>query len=232
MALAQEVTTILEGRVPDTDESGASIIALARVEVGKFLEVSKTSLRTLCQNIEHASTRDALAGAFRQLNSCTRIFTSVNPLGAHDELVREALIALQVSERLKNTLTTTSSVSAALKLYKSAVVRDLAISMRQLEATTQVENELDEELLSQLPEPVSPVSDEDTRFSMIDMVGRNPAGKRRLTDISPSKPVTKKPRFPVLATVDQITADDGIGGGSKQRALMTREKLRAGLHDP
>ena len=67
---------------------------------------------------------------------------------------------------------------------------------------------------------------------MIDMVGRNPAGKRRLTDISPSKPVTKKPRFPVLATVDQITADDGIGGGSKQRALMTREKLRAGLHDP
>ena len=158
--------------------------------------------------------------------------TSVDPLGAHDELVRAALIALQVSERLKTTLTATSSVSVALKQYKSSVVRDLAISMRQLEATTRVENELDEELLSQLPEPVSPVSDEDARFSMVEMVGRNPAGKRSLTDISPSKPVTKKPRFPVLASVDQITADDGIGGVSKQRALMTREKLRAGLHDP
>ena len=130
MSLEQEVTTILEGRVPDTSEDGASIIALARVEVSKFLEVSKTSLLTLCQNIERASTRDALAGAFRQLNSCTRIFTSVDPLGAHNELVREALIALRVSERLKTTLTTTSSVSAALKQYKSSVVRDLAISMR------------------------------------------------------------------------------------------------------
>ena len=130
MSLEQEVTTILEGRVPDTSEDGASIIALARVEVSKFLEVSKTSLLTLCQNIERASTRDALAGAFRQLNSCTRIFTSVDPLGAHNELVCEALIALRVSERLKTTLTTTSSVSAALKQYKSSVVRDLAISMR------------------------------------------------------------------------------------------------------
>ena len=131
MALEQEVTTILEGRVPDTSENGGSIIAQARVEVCKFLEVSRTSLLTLCQNIECASTKDALAGAFRQLNSCTRIFTSVDPLGAHSELVREALIALQVSERLKATLSTTSSVSAALIQYKSSVVRDLAISMRQ-----------------------------------------------------------------------------------------------------
>ena len=230
--MEQEVTTILEGRVPDTSENGASIIALARVEVSKFLEVSKTSLLTLCQNIERASTRDALAGAFRQLNSCTRIFTSVDPLGAHNELVREALIALRVSERLKTALTTTSSVSAALKQYKCSVVRDLAISMRQLEATTRVENELDEELLSQLPEPVSPVSDDEARLGLVEMVGRNPAGKRSLPDISSRKPVTKKPRFPVLASVDQITADDGIGGASKQRALMTREKLRAGLHDP
>ena len=40
MSLEQEVTTILEGRVPDTSENGASIIALARVEVSKFLEIS------------------------------------------------------------------------------------------------------------------------------------------------------------------------------------------------
>ena len=76
------------------------------------------------------------------------------------------------------------------------MVRDLAISMRRLEATTRVENELDEELLSQLPEPVSPVSDDEARLGLVEMVGRNPAGKRSLPDISSRKPVTKKPRFP------------------------------------
>ena len=111
MSFEQEVTTILEGRVPKAGENGASTIALAKVEVSKLLEVSKTSLLVLCQNIEQASTRDALARAFRQLNSCTRILTSVDPLGAHDELVRGELIALQVSARLKTSLTTSVSVA-------------------------------------------------------------------------------------------------------------------------
>ena len=43
MSFEQEVTTILEGRVPEASETGPSIIALARIEVSKFLEVSKTS---------------------------------------------------------------------------------------------------------------------------------------------------------------------------------------------
>ena len=35
-----------------------------------------------------------------------------------------------------------------------------------------------------------------------------------------------------MASVEKISADDGIGGASKHRALMTRERLRAGQHDP
>ena len=54
--------------------------------------------------------------------------------------------------------------SVALVQYKKTVVRDLAIAMRQLGATTRFEDELHAELLSQLPEPVSPVSEEEPPF--------------------------------------------------------------------
>ena len=44
--------------------------------------------------------------------------------------------------------------------------------------------------------------------------------------------ITKKPKTPLLASVEQVTAESGLGGSSVKRALMTRERLRAGTHDP
>ena len=35
-----------------------------------------------------------------------------------------------------------------------------------------------------------------------------------------------------MATVEQISAEDGIGGASKRRVLMTRGRLRFAQHDP
>ena len=73
MSFEQEVSTILEGLVPEASENGAANIALVKVEVSKLLEVSNSSMLALCQDIEQASTKDALAIAFRQLNNSTRI---------------------------------------------------------------------------------------------------------------------------------------------------------------
>ena len=56
---------------------------------------------------------------------------------------------------------TGAPVTVAIVNYKKAVVKDLAISMRQREARNRVDDELDAELLSQLPEPISPVSEEE-----------------------------------------------------------------------
>ena len=70
--------------------------------------------------------------------------------------------------------------------------------MRQLEATTRVEDEHDAELMSNLPEPVSLVSEDKTRFSMAEKCGRNAAGKRIFADLVANKPEPKKSRFPVL----------------------------------
>ena len=35
-----------------------------------------------------------------------------------------------------------------------------------------------------------------------------------------------------MASVQQVIDEDGVGGSSQKRALMTRERLRAGEHDP
>ena len=56
MSFEQEVTTILEGTVLKACDSGASNIALAKVEVSKLLEVSNSSMLALCQDVEQAST--------------------------------------------------------------------------------------------------------------------------------------------------------------------------------
>ena len=153
MSVEQDVSRILEGTVPEESEGGSESAALAKVEVSKLLKVSDFSMLALCQDIEQASTKEALRTAFRQLNNITRILLKADPLGAHNDLVRDALVSLLVSERLETLLTTIAPVNVALVQYKKSVVRDLAIAMRQLEATIRVEDELDAVLLSQLPEP-------------------------------------------------------------------------------
>ena len=101
-----------------------------------MLEVSHFSMLAFGQDIEQASTKEALRSAIRFLNSITRILIKADPLGAHNDLVRDALLSLQVSGRLEALLTTIAPVSVALVQYKKTVVRDLAISLRQLAATT------------------------------------------------------------------------------------------------
>ena len=159
-----------------------------------------------------------------------------DPYGTHDDLVRDTIISLQVSKRLETLLNKVTPVNVALVEYKKTVLRDLAISVRRLEAKAQVEDELDAELLSQLPDPISPDLEDEAQAvvlsHMISFGGDVPVRKRSLPGVSDQLPKPEKPRVPVLTSVGKITADDGIGGASKQRALMTRERLRAGQHDP
>ena len=110
-------------------------------------------------------------------------------------------------------LTTISPLSIALLQYKKTVFRDLSISVRQLEATTRVENELDAELLSQLPELISPLSEEESRLIVpgtpytTEIAGRILVGEHSIASLSILQPVSKKTKFPVLATVVQISAE-------------------------
>ena len=59
--------------------------------------------------------------------------TETDPHGLND-LVREALISLTVSEPLEDLLGAMSPVFVVLMEFKKGVVRDLAISLRRREA--------------------------------------------------------------------------------------------------
>ena len=237
MAHEQEVSNILEGTVPDACEDGTKFVTQAKVEVARLLEVSGSSMLALCNAIEQATSKATLKNAFRDLNSFTRILLGADPSGAHNDLVRDTIVALQVSGRLEAMLTTVTPVNVALLEYKKAVVRDLAISMRRLEAKAQLQDEMDAELLSLLPDPILMEAGEeaqavDPSHAAAEVGGDPPVRKRSLSDVSDQQSKPKRPRVPVLTSVERIAAEDGIGGASKRRALMTRERLRAGQHDP
>ena len=51
MSVEQDVSSILEGTVPEASESGAENVALALVEVSRLIEVSDSSMLALCQEI-------------------------------------------------------------------------------------------------------------------------------------------------------------------------------------
>ena len=97
----------------------------------------------LCNAVEQATSKATLRNAFRDLNSFTRILLGADPSGAHNDLVRDTIVALQLSGRLETMLTTVTPVNVALLEYKKAVVRDLAISMHRLEAKARVQDEMD-----------------------------------------------------------------------------------------
>ena len=114
MAVEQAVSQILDGSVPDASEGGTEIVTQAKVEVTRLLEVSNSSMLALCSAIEQASSKEALRNAFRKLNSFTRILLGADPSGAHNDLIRDTIVALQVSGRLEAMLTTVTPVNVAL----------------------------------------------------------------------------------------------------------------------
>ena len=243
MSAEREVRDILDGSIPDgsvpvSANEEKSTVTLAAEKINKLLNAAGTTLLLICQTIERSTTRKSLQAAFRNLNEFTRVLTQTDPYGLLDGFVREALISLKVSERLEALLGAMTPVSVALVAYNKAVIKDLAISMRRSEAKIRVEDEHDAELLSLLPEPTSAVSDDEILAddcvlpAPVENLGDLPARKRNLADLVPLQRRAKKAKFPTLTSVAHITENEGMGGSSTGRALMTREKLRAAQHDP
>ena len=100
------------------------------------------------------------------------------------------------------------------------------------------EDERDAQLLAMLPSPVSPVSEVDTALEptfekeLSLEVAPTSARKRDSSALLSLERIPKKPRRPTLASVQQVVDEDIAGASSLKRTLFTREKLRAGEHDP
>ena len=216
----------------DTVEEGAAeVVANTVREVEILLGATNDSLQALCRRIEEATTRDGVLSAFRPFNRTMRIFMEMVSDETYDHLARQAICDLGASQRLEEALTTATSFREALTFYKTAVVRDLGSALQRAKEQETMDNELDADLLSQfLPEPSAP-QNEGVKISP-PKVG----AKRVFSAVEQADGLTRIPKkkctIPALASIRQIAGGVESGQSEKKNILITREKLRMGLHDP
>ena len=211
-------------------------LELASQEVEKMLSTTGSSIRLLCTNIEKAKAKAELKAAFSKFNPVVRILLEAAPNTAHDSLVKDSLCSFQLSQRLKSSLEASVSVPEALKQYKSSVIADLAKVLQAQAALSSLDDEKDDELFLQLlPEPSSPLSEDEQQLDEVAQILANadsPSKKRGFSAISDSLRNTGQSTIPALASIPRMQQLVELGCASKKQALLTREKLRAGMSDP
>ena len=164
------------------------------------------------------------------------------PAREHDVLIKEAICSLQVSQRLETLLGSAASVPDAVKAYKTGVLQDLAATLRRNVLRTNLDEEKDDVLFSRfLPEPSSHESDggvpmrADAPSQTVPPAFGQNSLKRPASAIAVEEVLAKIPKrssIPALAALERVPGGGGDGMPAKKHVLLTRQKLRAGLHDP
>ena len=244
----EEVSQIMAEVEGDTSERAEANVSLAVQEVTKILSVTNDSLAAICLAVEEAGTKADLKAAFRRLNAITQIFLQALPAPEHADILRDAFSRFQSSDRLLAFLNSSSSLRDAITLYKTTILQELAISLRRREELTALVDAEDDDLFAQfLPATVAPVPSVDSGcptegVSQVDGPSRkrhsSVLAEQAVTPVKKSKlpslvaPIPKKSRVPALASIDRVTQSHPEGLLTKKKLLLTREKLRAGFHNP
>ena len=237
MSVEQEIAEIMTEVANDPLAKAKENIALALQEVTQLMALTNDSLYGICMEAEGSTNRGDLKVAFKRFNGVMRIFLGAAPGASYDLLTREAIESVRLSSRLSNHLGTAASVRDAIRDYKTGILQGLAVSIRRREARERHDDELDDELFSRfLPEPVSPVSEaermpmEEEDPSVLRSGEGSPSRKRSFSAMGELAKIPKKSKVPELASVARVESER-VDEGSSKKVLLTREKLRAGLHD-
>ena len=236
MSAEQEVTKLLSGARDDLASKALVNLNLAKQEVIGMLSATSSSVLQLCTNIESARSKEEVKAAFTQFNSIIRIFLKAAPNAQHESLVRDTHCYVGLSDRLSLLLQSAASVPEALAQYKTLVVTDLAEVLRVEATLSHLDDEKDGKLLLRLlPQPSPPhveeaklVGDATKSVAAVD----RPSRKRGFSDIAVLSSIPKKSTIPALASITRMQELVDLGCASKKQALLTREKLRSGIHDP
>ena len=236
MADGKEIAALLSEADNTPAEKVLMNINLAKKEVLKVLSTTGSSFFELCSSIERARTRDGLKAAFSQFNLVLRVFLGAAPASEHDKLVRDTLCSLNPTERLKSFLESATSVTEALSLYKASVATDLADILRNQAALSQLDDDRDDELLLRLlplPESAGPDDEpliDDVTTHRVEI--EKPSKKRVFSSVDELPSIPRLSKVPALASASRMQQLIDHGEASKKQALLTRQKLRAGMHDP
>ena len=242
MSAEQEVDAIISeeqlGRAMERDDP----FALARQEVVTLLSATGASFKSICADIEAATTRDDCRVAFRRFNDIIRMILLADE-GSNDQLVCRAICALEPSKRFKDLLLGHDNVREAISGYKRLVLKDLAGTIRNKGATDVVSEEKDDILFAQFLSKQAAVEPADQGIrrqeklmALSDSALGEKARKRGVSlmlEDDEFQVVLKKKRSSIPALNNLCTLAGGdVPDGTGKKRLLTREKLRAGLYDP
>ena len=232
MSADHEIDEIVEENRDDpSQEEFQDSVALAAQEVANLLSATGDSFEAICAEIETATSPDACRSAFRRFNSVLRIFllTAGHGEGAH---LQEAIRSLGPSERFQKMLEDHPSVSEAIALYKETMLRDLAASIRSRQPVDIVSEQNDEQLFARILQEPKQVSEAPKEMAQLVV----PLRKRRVDELADDslKVPAKKQRssIPALSAWAALSETKEAGSAGGKKMLLTREKLRSGLHDP
>ena len=228
MSIEQEISEIIRdasglGQVPAADA-----VANALKEINTLFNATNDSLVAICESIEHATSRSQLQGAFTRLDNVIRIHFGVAPEKEHEHVIREAVVSLEMGIRLKKAFVASVSPREAILDYKKAVLQDLAAEMLRKKTQASLDQELNDQLFAQYLPPPNIAVRETTRVA----VAQKRGGSEIFQEEKLSPIPKKKSRVPALANLQRASDGTNSDGTVKKNVLITREKLRAGLHDP
>ena len=233
MSEEREVDEILEegGDEPSREDSD-NAITLAAQEVANLLSAIGDSLGAICAEIESAESRETCRMAFRRFNSILRIFLLTAGEGNEARLY-EAVSSLGPSERFQVILEEHPDIGEAITTYKESVLRDLAASIQNKRPVAVVSEQGDEELFDRFLQRQPPCEDGPQRVGQL----RVPRHKRNVADVIPDAelaviPKRKRSSIPALNALTTLGDEKEANSSGGKKALLTRQKLRAGLHDP
>ena len=222
MSADNEVEQLLND-VEVTSPSDNSI-ALALDAVTTLLAAAEDSLLLICSEAEKASSRDALESVFKRFNTFMRMFYEAAPNPSHAKLVSEAVLTLPMGERFKALVFSSATLSEAASAYKRSLVQDLAAVLKRREKQVFLDDQNDGKLFAEF------MPDKESAVAKVEL--STEARKRTASEALDLGRIPKKSKIPALASFSAIADLCDDRGTSKKRVLLTREKLRAGMHDP
>ena len=228
MSIEQEISGIIREASGLEKKPTTEAVANALKEIKTLFTATNDSLVAMCKSIEQATTRSQLQAAFGRLDGVMRILFGVAPDEEHGHIIRDAVVTLDMGTRLRTLLMSTAFPRTAIVNYKTEVLKDLAVGLLRKKTQATLDKELNEQLFAQfLP------STESADQSPVDA---GVSQKRRGTEAFGEEKVStipkKKSRVPALVNLQRASGAINSDGTVKKNVLITREKLRAGLHDP
>ena len=239
MSLQQEVDSILQDQPSGGNGEPDSVFELAAREAENIARASGMSLKDICTAVEGALNRNDLLEALAHFNSLMHIFLEISS-DDMQQSVLDTLGALPSSEHFRALLNTHQSLPEVIRAYKSLVAKDLGDSIRRredfLRASQIQDGELLDSLLPQLSTKEVVGLGQEKPAPLGGGEGSPLPRKRGLASVTevedmPRIPKKKKSAIPALADVE-IADSSSNTGLSPKKTLRTRERLRAGLHDP